>query len=134
VKSEVARLAAEDTLHTAKAEIPKPLQPPKSAKAPQSPQLEVVKEEAPAKAEIAMPLQPPKSAQAPQSLALEMVKEEPPDHPPTTPTGFIDALSNSVNSGNLDLERHLTIADMADYVRRTYQSSHATDLTMAASY
>jgi hypothetical protein len=103
VKSEIARLSAEDTLHTAKAEMAKPLQPPKAAKAPQAAQLEVV-------------------------------KEEPPEHQPTARTAFIDALSSSVNSGNLDPQRHLTIADMADYVKRTYQSSHATDLTMAASY
>ena len=47
VKSEIARLSAEDDLHTAQAKTPKPSHLIKAAKAPESPKLEVVKEERP---------------------------------------------------------------------------------------
>jgi hypothetical protein len=102
VKSEIARLSAEDGLHTARAEMPEPAHPTKPPEEPESPK-------------------------------LEMVKENPPKHRLAASTVFLDALSSSVNSGNLPVERRLTIADMKDYAKRTYQGLHTTDLTIAAS-
>jgi hypothetical protein len=100
VKSEVARLSSEDDLHTARAEKPTPPDPIKPAEAPDSPK-------------------------------LEMVKEERPEHRPAASTAFLDALSSSINSGDLSAEQRLTIADMENYAKRIYL--HTTDLTMAAS-
>lgn len=100
VKSEVARLSSEDDLQIARAESPKPSRPIKPAETPESPKLEVV-------------------------------KEERPEHRLPESTAFLDALSSSVNSGNLSVERRLTIEDMANYAKRTYL--HTTDLTIAAS-
>jgi hypothetical protein len=102
VKSEIARLSAEDDLHTAQAKTPKPSHLIKAAKAPESPKLEVV-------------------------------KEERPEHQLTTRTDFLDALSSSAISGDPPVQRQLTIADMKEYVKRTYQSLGTGDLTIAGS-
>jgi hypothetical protein len=102
VKSEIARLSAEDDLRTARAKTPKSSHLIKSAKVPESARLEVVKEERPEK----------------QAM---------------TGTTFIDALSNSVNSGDFSVQRRLTATDMKDYVKRTYQSSETADLTTGGS-
>jgi len=96
VKSEIARLSAEDDSHVAQAKTPK------------LPHLV-------------------KPTVAPESSKLEVVKEERPEHQPTTRTVFLDAFSSSVNSGDLPLQRQLTIADMKDYVKKTYQSSGTGD-------
>jgi hypothetical protein len=102
VKSEIARLSAEDDLHTAQAKTPKSSHLIKPAKAPESPKLEVV-------------------------------KEERPEHQLTTRTDFLDALSSSAISGDPPVQRQLTIADMKEYVKRTYQSLGTGDLTIAGS-
>jgi len=101
VKSEIARLSAEDYLHTAQARTPK------------SSHIKQVK--------------------ALKSPKLEVAKEERPEHQATTRTTFIDALSNSVTSGNFPIQRQLTITDMKDYVKRTYQSLDTADLRVGAS-
>ena len=102
VKSEVARLSAEDGLSTAQAKMPKSSHPTKPPKVPESPKLEVV-------------------------------KAEPLEHQLRARTAFLDALSSSLNAGNLPVQRQLTIADMKDYAKRTYQSSHTANSTIAAS-
>jgi hypothetical protein len=45
-------------------------------------------------------------------------------HQPRAWTAFLDTLSGSVSSGNLAVSRELTVADMMDYARRTYEASH----------
>ena len=102
VKSEIARLSAEDDLHTAQAKTPKPSHLIKAAKAPESPKLEVV-------------------------------KEERPERQVTTETTFTDALSNSVNSGDFSVQRRLTVTDMKNYAKRTYQNLETADLTIGGS-
>jgi predicted transglutaminase-like cysteine proteinase len=46
--------------------------------------------------------------------------------PSRNSSAFLDLLTNSVNSGNLLLERRLTMTDMREYVLRTY-GSHLAD-------
>lgn len=75
---------------------------------------------------------PTKSAKIPESPKLAVAREQRPEQQQTT-RAFVDALANSVNSGNLPTQRQLTIADMRDYVKRTYQSLHTADLTMGPS-
>jgi hypothetical protein len=101
VKSEIARLSAEDELRTTQLEKPKPPHPIKPTEPPE----------------------PPK---------VEMAKEERPERRLAASTAFLDALSSSVNSGNLSVDRHLTIDDMKNYAKRTYQDLHTTVLTIAA--
>ncbi len=111
VKSEVARLSAEDELDKARAKAPTP---PHRIKLPESPKPEVVKQRQPERE----PSEPPKP---------EVVKQRQPEHELRAGTTFVDELSNSVNSGNLFAQRRLTIADMQGYAERTYQSLRAAD-------
>jgi hypothetical protein len=83
-------------------------------------------------AEKPKPLHPVKPAEPPESPKVEMVKEEQPKRRLAASTAFLDALSSSVDSGNLSVERPLTIDDMKNYAKRTYQDFHTKDLTIAA--
>ena len=74
-----------------------------------------------------------KPARASQPPKLEVAKEGPPAHQTMTRTSFVDALSNSVNSGDFSMQRQLTMTDMKDYVQRTYQRSDTTDFEVGAS-
>jgi len=102
VKSEITRLSAEPAPNTAQAKMPKASHPTTLAKAPETPKLEVVKEE-----------------------RLH--------HQLQARIAHVDALPSLVNSGSSAAQRRLTIADMKDYVKKTYQSFHAADSTIAAS-
>jgi hypothetical protein len=100
VKSEVARLSAEDDLRTAQAEKPMSPHPIKPTKPSEPAKVEAVKGEQPRLA---------------------------------TSTAFLNELSSSVNSGSLSVDRRLTIDDMKNYAKRTYQDLRTSDLTIAAS-
>jgi hypothetical protein len=71
---------------------------------------------------------PTKPAKIPELAKLVVAKEQRPEHQQATRTVVIDALANTADSGDLPPERRLTIADMKDYVKRTYQSLHTADL------
>jgi hypothetical protein len=89
--------------------------------------------------EIPLPLPRPR----PDHVARELPKPAPTAQAPGESVVFLDALSNSVNSGGLasgDLsagdapsgvlsvvKRELTPADMMDYARRTYGASHLAE-------
>ncbi len=46
---------------------------------------------------------------------------------------FLDTLSNSVNSGDVFVQRRLTTADLEQYAERTYHGSSAAKLMTMAS-
>jgi hypothetical protein len=48
-------------------------------------------------------------------------------------TGFIDKISNSMISGDLFVQRQLTIGDLKDYANRTYNRPASTGLVASAS-
>ena len=48
-------------------------------------------------------------------------------------TAFLDKLSTSVNSGDLLVQRQLTIEDLKDYAKRTYRDSAIAGLTTTAA-
>ena len=102
VKSEIARLAAEDTVRTAQAETPKP---PHAPKIPASTKPKVAKDD-----------------------GLEHQQQVLAALQPNTSTALLEVVSSSANSTNASVQRPLTIADMADYVKRTYQSRPKLDL------
>jgi len=84
-----------------------------------------------AQAKLPKAFRPTKLAKAPEGPKLEVVKEERLQH--LAGTTHVDALPSLVNSGSSAVQRQITIADMKDYVKRTYQSFHGTDSTIAAS-
>ncbi len=57
-----------------------------------------------------------------EHVNLELVTEELSKRRSRESSAFLDSLTNSLDSGNLLIERRLTIADMREYVIRTYRS------------
>jgi hypothetical protein len=119
VKSEVAKLASDNTVVTEQAAASRPN---KIAQLPQSPDLKPAEKRLTHQqrdwvtkviqiAQTEMPKQPKRPKP-------ERVAEEPPKQQQRQSTALLDALSSSVNSGNLFEQRRLTIADMKDYVQR----------------
>jgi hypothetical protein len=121
VKSEVARLAAEDGLDKARAKVPTPPQP---IKLHQSPMLEVAKETLPEhepRARTALVDELSNSVNSGRRLTIADIENYAERNRQTLRTA--DALSTPVNSGTLFVRRRLTAADMERYAERTYQSS-----------
>lgn len=64
----------------------------------------------------------------------ESVIEERPKHQLKDLTALLDSLSNSVDSGNLLIERRLTVADLIYYSKRTYHVSHSAEDLSGAEF
>ena len=146
VKSEIAKLTADNTVVTEQAAASRPN---KIAQLPQSPDLKPAEKrlthqqrDLMASIQIAQ-TEMPKQPKRPKP---ERVTDEPPKQQQRQLTAFLDALSSSVNSGDLFDQRRLTIADMKDYAQRrlsiavmkdyaerTYHGSRTAELTTTAS-
>lgn len=134
-KSEIAKLTAEGRLQIARAQPTAPVKlaqlPRAAGPNPAEERLLREQKDSPAKdrrqvAQAEMP-KPPKPAKP------EPVSEEQPTQQPGDLTAFLDKLSRSVNSGDLLIQRRLTIGDMRDYAERAYQGSRTAGLTTTAS-
>jgi len=68
-------------------------------------------------------------ADVPLSIVPEQVAQEQPRQQASN-TAFLDQLSSSVNSGDLSVQRGLTVEDMKDYAERAY---HRSELMTTAS-
>ncbi len=66
-------------------------------------------------------------------LQPEQVAETRPKQQQAQLTEFVEKLSNSANSGNLSVERQLTISDLREYAKRTYHGSANVNLLTIAS-
>ena len=75
----------------------------------------------------------PTAMPGPKRTKPEHVAEEPPKQRQGEVTALLDRLASSVNSGNLFVQRRLTIADMKDYAERTYHDSHIAESITTAS-
>ncbi len=84
-----------------------------------------------AEARPSAPAVPPPSRREKDAAAPLIVADAQPSLPAAPPprrqisAAFVDALSKSVNSGNLLKQSRLTLADMRDYAERTYHSQTA---------
>ena len=131
VKTEIARISTSDDVRTAQLEKPQAAAAGKpelvTAELPRrqardlSAFPDILSYSEPARADMPRPT---KSAKLPKPLKPEPAAEEPPKPQPRDFAAFLDSLSNSVDSGNLLIERQLTTADLMDYAKRTYQNSH----------
>jgi hypothetical protein len=65
-------------------------------------------------------------ADMPLSLVPEQAAQERPRQQASDPTAFLDQLSSSVNSGDLSVQRGLTVEDMKDYAERAYHRALMT--------
>ncbi len=151
-KTEIAKFTAQDRLETAQAAMPVPLayaEPAPSAKpAPEPPsrqqsdvaakghrqiaQAEMPKLPKPAKPEAKPEAKSEAKSEAKpdtksEHVAQERPKQAPTEHEQRELTAFLDALSNSVDSGDLSSKRELTPAAMTDYASRTYGASHVAE-------
>jgi hypothetical protein len=138
VKSELARLSAQDSLQTARAKAFK-----RSQLSKQSPTKDV-KSNALAFATTDPPKHEPPRHEQPklaqtkvepgqQQKARTVFAQEPKPQPvlsdePRPQPVFADAFLISANAGNLIVQRTLTISDMNEYVKRNYRNSHTADL------
>jgi len=74
--------------------------------------------------------QQPKLRSRPQP---EQIAETRPKQQQAQLTEFVEKLSNSADSGNLSVERQLTISDLRNYAKRTYHGSADGNLVTIAS-
>jgi len=134
VKTEIAKLAADNRVETAQAQAPQPikvaqLSPPNPSPRPKlAAEQPTHREKEPAakrdsqiaEAEMPTPRKPEQVAQEPKRWSAES-------------TAFLDELSGSVTSGDLSLQRELTLENMKDYAARTYRGSATAALMTAAA-
>ena len=136
VKSEIAKFAADDRSETAQAAASKPN---KLAQLPQSARRKTCRGATDTSAKrfggqrSSPRLRKPKCRSSRSEHQPEHVAEEPPKQQQGQLTEFLDTLSSSVNSGNLFVQRQLTIADLRDYAERTYHGSGTANLVTIAS-
>jgi hypothetical protein len=132
VKTEIAKFTTDDRLEVAQSGAPKPLklaQLTQSAKPKPAEERLAHQQKGPAaKGNIQIA-----EAGMPTSLKPEPVTQERPRQRSGDSTAFLDQLSSSVNSGDLSVQRGLTIGDMKDYAERTYHGSPTAPLVTAAA-
>ena len=139
VKTEVAKFVTKDRLETARAEIPRPV---KVAQVPRSSKVASVEEATHRQSDsTSKDRSKIARADAPKSpeptkvehVVVEHVADEHRTQRLVAGTGFIDKISSSVDSGDLLLQRQLTVGDLRDYAKRTYNRAPSTDLVASAS-
>jgi hypothetical protein len=135
VRSEIAKFTSKDRLEIPQAAVSRPNKP---AQLPQSARLKPAEERethqqrglaAKDHIQVAQTEMPKLPKRAPP----EHVAEEPPKRQYGELTTFLDALSGSVNSGDVFVQRRLTTADLKDYAERTYHGLSTAKLMTIAS-
>ena len=119
-----ARMAVKSNLQIAEAQVPLPPERERGAEETRQPHDLMAKgnvQIADADADIAL------------SILPEQVAQERPRQHASDATAFLDQLSSSVNSGDLSVQRELTVEDMKDYAERAYHRSRGALLTTASN-
>jgi len=129
VKSEIAKLTADDTLVTAQATASRAN---KVAQLPQSPNLKpaekrLTHQQGDLAAKDHTQIAQTEMSKGPKQPKPNQVTEEAPRQQQRQSTAFLDALSISVNSGNLFDQRRVTIAHMKDYAQRRLSTADMND-------
>ena len=137
VKTEVAKFAAKDDLDTARAESPRRVTRVSVEQVPRSSKVASLEQAIHRQGDSA-PQDRLKAAQAetprfPDAVKLEHVVDERRPQQLLASTEFIDKISSFVDSGDLFVQRQLTINDLKDYAKRTYHRAPTTDLMASAS-
>jgi hypothetical protein len=142
VKSEIARVSAEPSVETAQAQVPvapalgyaetrtaaasvtgtvRPATTPAPMKAPANtgaPRLMT--------AEVPMPM--PKPVRSPAAAKVAASEPPPQSRRPGDAMALVEAITNSVDSGNLFAPRQLTAAEMLEYANRNYRNARTAEL------
>jgi len=135
VKTEIAKLTADNGVEIAQAQAPRPVKlaqlsspaPLPRPKPAEQPPAHREKEPA-AKGNIQIA-----DAEMPKLPKPERVTQERPRARSNDSMAFLDQLSSSVNSGDLSVQRGLTIEDMRDYAARAYHGSPTAALMTTAA-
>ena len=154
VKSEIARVSAEPAVVTAQARILSTApsmtalayaDPVSSGTTPQSRSAEIGRvrtadsrnagtpRAVTAEARMPVPIPVPKPARGPAATKLAAVEAPPPSRRAEDATALLDAITSTVDSGNLFAQRQLTIADMMDYANRNYRNARTAELLPTGS-
>ena len=151
VKSEIARVSAEPAVVTAQAPAPAATDlafaetriPAASATAQvrAATTAAPMTAQAPSQAPIQTPMPVPRPANIPGPTKLAALKQQSSTHEPihepslhgSNPqpeyaTAFLESLTSAVDSGNLFVQRQLTVADMMDYANRNYRNARTAEL------
>ena len=134
VKTEIAKFVEKDRLEAARAETPRR---GKVAQVPRSSKLASVEEAKQQQSDSTLKdrskvarVEVPKSL---EQTKVEHIAEERRTQQLIASTDLIDNISSSVDSGDLFVQRQLTVGDLQDYVKRTYSRSSSTDLMASTS-
>jgi hypothetical protein len=134
VKSEIAKLAADVRLETARVVVSRPnklAQLPQSGIKPAEEKLTHSQRELRAKDPLQIAqAEMPKLQKRAESEQVANGRQKQQQRQLTT---FLDSLSSSVNSGDVFVQRRLTAADLKDYAERTYHGSGTAKLMTIAS-
>ena len=135
VRSEIAKFTSKDRLEIPQAAVSRPNKP---AQLPQSAKLKPAEERATHQqrgltAKDHIQVAQTEMPKLPKRAPPEHVAEEPPKRQYGELTTFLDALSGSVNSGDVFVQRRLTTADLKDYAERTYHGLSTAKLMTIAS-
>jgi hypothetical protein len=139
VKSEIARVTAEPAVVvTAQARAPAPpalaFADSRTPAAPATAQGRASTVPAPITAQAApslsaeVPLPTPRPAHPTAATKLAAVEPPSPSRRPEDATALLDAITSTVDSGNLFAQRQLTVADMMDYATRNYRNARTAEL------
>jgi hypothetical protein len=154
VKSEIARVSAEPAVVTAQAPTPAttasiaalayadPAPPVTTAqvRSAGSPRVNTADKHATGTPRVAIaeipnpvPMPAPKPARSPAATKLAAVEPQAPIRQREDAIALLDAITSTVDSGNLFAQRQLTAADMMDYANRNYRSAHTAELLPTGS-
>jgi len=139
VKSEIARVSAEPAVVTAQAPTPTAtalaFADSRSPAASATAQVRASTVPAPITAQAApslttaeVPLPTPRPAHPTAATKLAAVEPPSPSRRPEDATALLDAITSTVDSGNLFAQRQLTVADMMDYANRNYRNARTAEL------
>ncbi len=130
VKTEIAKFVEKDRLEAARAETPRR---GRVAEVPRPSKLASVEEAKQRKSDSASKDRRVEVSKSLELTKVEHIADERRSQQLIASTDFIDKISSSVDSGDLFVQRQLTVGDLNDYAKRTYSRSSSTDLMVSAS-
>jgi hypothetical protein len=139
VKSEIARVSAEPDVVTAQARVPTapalafadsrtPAAPATAQGRASTVPAPITAQAAPSLTTAEVPLPTPRPAHPTAATKLAAVEPLSPSRRPEDATALLDAITSTVDSGNLFAQRQLTVADMMDYANRNYRNARTAEL------
>jgi hypothetical protein len=126
VKSEIAKFVAKDRRETVRAETRvRVAQVPRSSKVASVE--EAIHRQSDSTSKDRSKIAPAEAPKSLEPIKVEHVANERRTQQLIASTEFIDKISSSVDSGDLIVQRQLTVGDLKDYAKRAYSHSPSTE-------